>query len=195
MKFESFDAEYVRRLTNGDPEVEDHFASYFTNVLDLKLRVRLHTWQSIDDVKQETLARVLTILRQGEGVKQPERFGAFVSAVCNNVIREQQRFEGRYDPLDEQAEESADSTVDLDAPLVHDDLRREIEQIMRELPEKDSSILRAVYLQEMDKEEVCRRHQVDAGYLRVILHRAKVRFRVAYLGERDGLPPFIPNVG
>lgn len=31
LKRESFDSEYVRRLTNGDAETERHFAGYFGN--------------------------------------------------------------------------------------------------------------------------------------------------------------------
>lgn len=190
MIFETFNEDYVRRLTNGDSGAGEHFASYFGNLLFLKLRVRLRSLELIEDVRQETLTRVLVILRQGPGVARPERFGAFVNGVCNNVVRELCRLDGREEPWDENMDDPADPTVDLDANLVDADTKREIAQIFAELQEKDRQILQAVYLDQIDKAEVCRRFQVNAGYLRVLLHRAKLQFRKAYCG--GGVPGGVP---
>jgi len=183
----------VRRLTDGDSGAGEHFASYFGNLLFLKLRVRLRSAELIEDVRQETLMRVLVVLRQGEGVKRPERFGAFVNGVCENVMRELCRSDRRAEPWDEHTmEEPIDPTVDLDAELVNADLKREIKQIFAVLQEKDRKILRALFLDEIDKAEVCRMFQVDAGYLRVLVHRAKVHFRDAYR-QGGGPPPVNPD--
>jgi RNA polymerase sigma-70 factor, ECF subfamily len=189
LTFESFNEEYVRRLTDGDSGAGEHFASYFGNLLFMKLRVRLRSTELIEDVRQETLTRVLVVLRQGAGVDRPERFGAFVNGVCNNVVRELCRLDGREEPWDESMEEPTDPTVDLDAELVNADSKREIARVFAELPEKDRRILQAIYLDEIDKAEVCRLFQVDAGYLRVLLHRAKAQFRDAYCRGREGPPP------
>jgi RNA polymerase sigma-70 factor (ECF subfamily) len=186
LKFESFSAEYVRRLTDGDTGAGEHFASYFGSLLYMKLRMRLRSVQLIEDVRQETLTRVLLILREGPGVERPERFGAFVNGVCNNVVRELCRLDGREEPWDETIEEPIDSTVDLDAELVNADSKREIERIFAELPEKNRRILQAIYLDEIEKPEVCRGFRVDAGYLRVLLHRAKAQFRDAYRRGKGG---------
>ena len=184
----------MRRLTNGDSGAGEHFASYFGNLLFMKLRVRLRSAELIEDVRQETLTRVLLVLRQGAGVERPERFGAFVNGVCNNVVRELCRLDGRDEPWDENMDEPIDPTVDLNAELVNADLKREIGRIFAALPEKDRRILQAIYLDEIDKAEVCRLFQVDAGYLRVLLHRAKVQFRKAYRGgQANGSPPVNPN--
>jgi RNA polymerase sigma-70 factor (ECF subfamily) len=180
LQFKSFDDEYVRRLADGDSAVGDHFASYFAEVLYLKLRMRLWSRELIEDVRQETLLRVLVILRQGDGVRRPERFGAFVNSVCNNVTKELCRSDRRYEPWDEYVEEPADTTVNLDSPLLNEDLRREIWKMLKGFTEKKRAILKAVYLDEMDKDEVYSRFNVDAGYLRVLLHRARRRFRKAY---------------
>jgi RNA polymerase sigma-70 factor (ECF subfamily) len=192
--FETFNEDYVRRLTNGDSGAGEHFASYFGTLLFMKLRVRLRSAELIEDVRQETLTRVLVVLRQGAGVDRPERFGAFVNGVCNNVVRELCRLDGRDEPWDENMDEPIDPTVDLDAELVNADLKREIGRIFAALPEKDRRILQAIYLDEIDKAEVRRLFQVDAGYLRVLLHRAKVQFRKAYRGgQANGSPPVNPN--
>jgi RNA polymerase sigma-70 factor (ECF subfamily) len=44
--------------------------------------------------------------------------------------------------------------------------------------------LKAVFLEDADKSEVCRRFDVNRDYLRVLVHRAKIRFRAAL--DKDG---------
>ena len=88
MEFHTFDASYVERLKEGDPATETHFSGYFRNFLSLKLRARRLAISMAEDVQQETMLRVLKALRHGSGVSHPERFGAFVNSVCNNVLLE-----------------------------------------------------------------------------------------------------------
>ena len=121
MTFDTFNEDYVRRLTDGDSGAGEHFATYFGNLLYLKLRVRLRSVPLIEDIRQETLTRVLAILREGGGVNRPERFGAFVNGVCNNVVRELCRSERREEPWDDEMAEPMDPAVDLDAELVSAD--------------------------------------------------------------------------
>jgi RNA polymerase sigma-70 factor (ECF subfamily) len=187
LTFHSFDAEYVQRLTNGDAVAENHFAFYFGELLYLKLRARLRSRQLIEDVRQETLLRVLQTLRRKGGVEHPERFGAFVNAVCNNVLLEFCRSERRHDALEDQTHEPADPHVDLDEPLVDFDRKRQVQAALSDLPEKDRNLLRSIFLEETDKSEICRRYRVEGDYLRVLLHRAKARFRRAYV-DRGGSP-------
>ena len=40
-----------------------------------------------------------------------------------------------------------------------------------------------LFVEERDKDDICRSLQIDRGYLRVLLHRAKQRFRAAFLKE------------
>src|SRR2546422_9267586 len=75
---------YLRRLASGDAAAECHFSSYFGELLSLKLRVRVRSPQLAEDIRQETLLRVLQIVRK-RGVEHPERFGALVSAVWHHV--------------------------------------------------------------------------------------------------------------
>src|ERR1019366_4764709 len=96
LDFHIFDAAYVDRLTQGDPDTELHFSSYFGRLLTSKLRVRRIAPQMAEDVRQETFLRVLRCLRRGQGVTQPEAFGAFVSAVCNNVLLETLNKESKH---------------------------------------------------------------------------------------------------
>ena len=162
----------------------------------LKLRVRLRSNELIEDIRQETLFRVLAILLKAAGVDRPERFGAFVNGVCENVIREFCRLDGRAEPWDDNMDEPIDPSVNLDGALVNADLKREIARIFSQLQDKDRKILQAIFLEEIDKREVCRMFEVDSNYLRVLIFRAKLEFRKVYnAGPYGGLgpPPFNPR--
>ncbi len=174
-QFHSFDQDYLRRLASGDAVVEHHFSSYFGDLLLLKLRARIRSSQLIEDIRQETLLRVLRIVRKA-GVEYPERFGAFVCGVCRNVMKELLRWEIR-NPRSASEFERADDRVDLEALLVNQQRRQQVDRILEELPEKDRELLRMFFLEECDKSEICKRLKVREGYLRVLLHRAKLRFR------------------
>ena len=178
MQFHSFDADYLQRLASGDPAIERHFSVYFGDLLSLKLRVRIRSAQLIEDIRQETLLRVLQIVRK-RGVEHPERFGAFVSAVCNNVLLEQVRADSRHESS-ENEREPADETIDLNAPLVNQQRMRQVETILDKLPGKDRELLRLFFLEERERTELCRRMGVTEEYFRVLLHRAKSRFRSMY---------------
>ncbi len=179
MQTVSFDAEYVRRLADGDPFVEQHFYNYFGELLYIKLRGRVRSPQLIEDVRQETFLRVLKSVR-GKGIEHPERLGPYVCAVCNNVLLESFRAEGRFTEMDEASSVVEDPRAGADETLVTAERKEHVRAVLRDLPEKDAELLRAVFLEEQDKDEVCRRFDVDRNYLRVLLHRARLRFKEVY---------------
>jgi RNA polymerase sigma-70 factor, ECF subfamily len=177
LEFHAFDANYVQRLTAGDAATEAHFSAYFSKFLFLKMRSRTGSQEWLDDVRQETLFRVLKALRQGSGVTQPERFGAFVNAVCNHVMLEFSHQRSRHPLAAEDAPETADERVDLDASLVTTERKRLVAQVLDELAPKDREILRLVFFEELERGAICDRLGVEPEYLRVLLHRAKSRFQ------------------
>jgi RNA polymerase sigma-70 factor (ECF subfamily) len=187
MQFRSFDSAYIEKLTAADPETETHFSAYFGQFIFLKLRARRISPDMVEDVRQETLMRVLKALRQGNGIDQPERFGGFVNTVCHNVLLEFLHKQARHPLLEENAPEQADETVDLDAPLVNEQRKRAVAKALDELADRDREILRLVFFEDMDREEICRRMGVDSEYLRVLLHRAKSRFEAVYVRKNRAL--------
>jgi len=180
----SFDSEYMRRLAEGDPSVEEHFTAYFGRLLFLKLRGRVRSAQLAEDMKQETFLRVLQQIRSKRGIDQPERLGAFVNRVCENVMKEFFRSEGRHPQVGETAPDPMDDTIDLLGALVDDERKRMVHSVLAELSGKDRTILRMVFLEDTDKDKVCSTMRVSRGYLRVLLHRARQRLKKVML-ERD----------
>lgn len=173
---EPFDAEYVRLLTDGDPETERHFTAYFGELLRIKLRGKVRSVEAAEDVRQETFARVFETLRRKGGVERPERLGAFVHSVCNHVLFEYYRSDKRMAGPPEDAFDPP-SGEDLEAALVNDERKRRVLDVLQRLPGKDRQVLRMVFLEDLDKDDVCRRMNVDRNYLRVLLHRATNKLR------------------
>lgn len=181
MELFPFDDEYVDRLRKGDRETEEHFHSYFRDLLFCKLRRRLTSAHAIDEVRQEVFLRVLG--RLGE-LRDARKLGAFVNATCNHVLMEYYRAESRAESLEEGSDFAVDSNADAAVDAAR--MRTRVRRVLAELDERDAEILRAVFLDEIDKDEICRRYGVDRTYLRVLLHRAKERFRAMYLRRRSG---------
>jgi RNA polymerase sigma-70 factor, ECF subfamily len=173
----AFDAEYVRKLIEGDAGVESHFAGYFGALLRIKLRGRLRSDQEVEDLGQETLLRVLVALRRDRRLEQPERLGAFVHAVCNNVLFEFYRRAGRSIPLPEEMPEPPAPGLSADERLIDEERRTAVRRVVASLPRKDRELLRLLFFEERDKDEICRSMNVTRGYLRVLLFRARAKFR------------------
>src|SRR5262245_24356410 len=181
-----FGREYVARLVAGDVATERHFTRYFGELLSAKLRARMRSPEVVEDLKQETFARVLSSLRQKGGLVTPESLGAYVSSVCRNVLFEQYRAQARGtgEPLvPDGRPDKADSAPSGEAGMIVRDERRTVREVLAEMSEQDQVLLRGLFYEECDKDELCRRVGVDRDYLRVLVHRAKARFRAEFEGK------------
>jgi RNA polymerase sigma-70 factor, ECF subfamily len=196
LQFQAFDAPYVERLRSGDFRTQEHFVAYFSELIQLKLRARLRSPQAIEDVRQETFVRVFAALRSPGGIRQPERLGAFVNSICNNVLLEHYRSSSRSDSLDDQPQnELPDPVMDVLGAVAAKQMEEKVREILDEMPERDRRILREVFLEERDKDDVCRDFGVDRDYLRVLVHRAKQSFKSLYLKNIERRPPGVTAAG
>jgi RNA polymerase sigma-70 factor, ECF subfamily len=189
LQFQSFDESYVERLRAGDFRTQENFSAYFSALIKIKLCSRVKSPETLEDIRQETFSRFFTALRNGK-ILQPERLGSFVNSICNHVALEHFRSNLRDTPLgeDEEKEVSASKSDLLDL-LVSKETEKKVREILEELSERDRRLLREVFLEERDKDEVCRDFGVDREYLRVLLHRAKQAFKATYLRRMGDNPP------
>jgi len=195
LQLQSFDESYVERLQAGDFRTQEHFVAYFSELIQLKLRSRLNSPQAIEDVRQETFTRVFAALGDGK-LRQPDRLGAFVNSMCNNVLLEHYRSSSRDDSLDDEEQpEIPAANVDVLGAIANRQMAEKIRGILENLPERDRRLLREVFLEERDKDEVCAGFGVDREYLRVLLHRAKLSFKALYLKSVAARPPGAVAVG
>lgn len=174
----NFDASYLTALRRGEPETEQHFFEYFTPLIRRKLRKYLRAPELIDEAKQETFVRVLAAVRSRDGVRHPERFGAFVHAVCRNVALETWRAERRFVPLEELDESGPEPFRSPHALAEAGEARERVKRVLEELSPLDRQLLEAVFLHEEDRHLLCRRLGISRAHLRVLLHRARQRFAI-----------------
>lgn len=157
----------------SDPELEK---------LRLRLRYRVghalgFACPDIDDVVQETLKRFLESSQAGR-LSTPEAAGAFLLGICRNVIHEYRRRLFRDLPMPEIVPEPPSKAI-AEPELL--ELRDAIAEGMRQLSPRDRQILHMFYLEEQPVERVLELMNLTEPNFRVVLCRAKERFRQIYL--------------
>src|SRR5260370_10073179 len=180
VEFFNFDKAYVERLRAGDASTEQHFVAYFEQLLRIKLRSRMLASDKVEDLRQETFIRVIANPREGGGVRQPERFGAFVNSICNNVLLEYYRSLAKNQPMEDVHMDIPDKVLDLEGMLVTKQSAEHVRRILDGMPKRDRDLLRAIFLEDKDKDGVCHELGGDREYLRALVHRAKDTFKALY---------------
>ncbi|MEP6533719.1 MAG: sigma-70 family RNA polymerase sigma factor [Bryobacteraceae bacterium] len=172
-----FDEKLLIALRDRDQTAEEYLAGTFSRPLSLKLASRLRSPQLIEDARQETFLRVLTYFRSGKTLDNPASLPAFLIGICNNVCLEFLRSHVRHEQIPVTAPDPADESLNPEQNAVTQESKQLVKTILNDLEEKDRRLLRRVFLDEADKDEICTEMGVDRDYLRVLVHRAKLRFR------------------
>ena len=82
--------------------------------------------------------------------------------------------------------------------MVTEERRQQVRRILEELPSNDRKLLRMIFYEGIDRAEICKQLHVEREYLRVLVHRAKARFRECLLKQRaagdqaHAAPPWTP---
>lgn len=126
----------------------------------------------VQDLLQETFTRFIAAVNAG-ALRHPERAGAFINGICNNVIHEYRRNLWREVDYDATAQDDRAVPPDAESVLV----AAEIRTALLQMPARDARVLGDFYLNGKSREEICREMQVTNDQFRVILFRAKARFR------------------
>lgn len=180
MDFFTFDKDYLDRLRKGDASTERHFVAYFEQLLHIKLRTKAQPSHMLDDLRQETFARVMAALHQEGEVRQPQQFTAFVNSICNDALLHYRRFQTNNQPVEDVHMNIEDEASDLGGDFITKQSAERLRHVLSEMPKRDRDLLRAIFLEEKEKDDVCKEFGVDRDYLRVLLRRAKDSFRVQY---------------
>lgn len=181
MEFRPFDEEYVERLRTGDQPTEQHFAGYFGQLIEIHLRSKIASREDREDIRQETFIRLFHLMRSDKGIRQPDRLGPLVLAICKNTTLE---FLRRRETADiETIPEPPDPGMSPFSMWMGKLRRVLFERVMKNLTERDRRLLQQVYWEERDKDEICRVEGVSRDYLRLLLLRARKAFKDEYLKQ------------
>ena len=172
-----FDAEYLAALRDRNAEAEERLITWFSVPLRAKLRARLRSPELVQDGVQETFLRVLSYFRAGKTLDNPASLPGFVHSTCHNVAMELLRSHTRHPQIPEGDPDPVDRSMDPERDLVTNERKDRVRTVLNQLSEKDRQLLRRVFLDEENKDTVCREFEVDRTYLRVLLYRARQKFR------------------
>jgi len=130
----------------------------------------------VDDIVQEALTRFIVATRENK-IRNAAALGAFLNGICRNVVSEYRRRLARDEPMPEVVPEPPGRTLpESDLFEIRDAIAHGLDQ----LSPRDRNILRAYYLEEKSKDEILRSTGMTDENFRVVLCRAKDRFRNIY---------------
>jgi RNA polymerase sigma-70 factor (ECF subfamily) len=175
----------VARIAAGDRRAEQEFVrSYERGVRALVRRHCRPNDPIVDDLAQDVLARVLERLRAG-AIRDPAALPAYVQATIVYATSAEYRSRRATEPAaliddlpsDDNPSERASSNQ----------LAGLLRSLLAQLPvARDREILVRFYLEEQDKDEVCRGLGIDASHFHRVVFRARERFRALLDGAGIG---------
>jgi RNA polymerase sigma-70 factor (ECF subfamily) len=176
----NFDAAFLSRLQQRDPDTCTFLVSSLTPALEARLRYKLRDQGAIEDIRNETFCRVFSLVDGGR-VRQPEQFGSFVRGVCDWVTQETRRKVRTTEPLPAAGMEPPDRQPHLDKLLVEKERRALVWHEVKKLPAADRRLLVEMHLEERDRREMARDRGISVTGLNVRLCRALKRLRLHVL--------------
>jgi RNA polymerase sigma factor (sigma-70 family) len=188
---EEFTAAYVDCLRAGVAETQAHFFSYFSRLILIKTRTRgcCHP----EDIQQETFRRVWAALGSPEGLRDPACLGAFVSRLCSHVISEHFRDHGRHPEASDLEYEPTDACgPNPEEQLVKSQQQERVHRTLQKLRPRDRRVLSALFLNDEERDALRRELRLTQEALRILLVRARARFRAAYVAD-EGTQNQIPQ--
>ena len=169
-------ADMVSRVHAGDRAAEREFVAQYQR--GVRVLVRRHCRPGdpiVEDLVQDVLARVLERLRAG-ALHDAAALAGYVQKTVVHATSAEYRRRRASEPIAaiEELPAREDPVQHLDA----EQLARTVRTVLVEMPvERDREVLRRFYLDEQDKDEVCRVLDIDAAHFHRVLFRARNRFR------------------
>ena len=163
----------------GDAAAERRlFARYRLGVV-LMLRRRLADRSLAEDVANDALSEALRILRE-RCLDEPDNLAAFIHGIAANFARNANRKEVRQrtDADTEAVEAAPDASADPALLNMRDSLARVVRELLSSLPvDRDRQILMRLYLNDDDKDDICRDLSLSREHFDRVVHRARQRMR------------------
>jgi RNA polymerase sigma-70 factor (ECF subfamily) len=183
---ESGPEELVRRIRAGDRAAEEDLVRRYQRGVGAVLRRAGADAAAADDLSQETFAMSLRKIRAGE-IREPERLAGFLCSLARNLAIEHFRKAGSR-----RTAEMPESDFASPVPSPLDDLLRAeraavVRKVLAELPsERDRQVLFRFYLDEEEKDRICKDLGLSSLHFNRVIFRARERYREVYLERMKG---------
>jgi RNA polymerase sigma-70 factor (ECF subfamily) len=178
----NFNADYLARLKQRDPNTCKSFVASLTPVLESRLRCKFRDHGSIEDLRNETFYRVFTLVDGGR-VRAPEQFGAFVRGVCDRVALESRRKGKHNETLPEVIFDVPDHKPSVDEWLDDQEMKVVLWREIMKLSEADRKLIIELHFEERDRQEMATDRGISVIGLNVRLCRALKRLRTLMLNS------------
>jgi len=167
----------LKRMMTPSSDIEEIItplpAEYAGRVYYVALR-KLRSASAAEDVRNETLLRVIQALRAGS-LRSPEALPAFVLGIARNVVMEEIRKQGRTDEIGDR-----DFAAKAAPGLVDHTVRRAIESTLQRMKPREQDVLRLTYYEDLSKEEISEQLGILPERVRLVKSRALKSFREFY---------------
>ncbi len=176
------DTEIALQIEQGSAQAEDTFYRTYEKGLRLMLLARSRCASKADDVTHEAFIVSIQRIRQGD-LRDHSRLRSFLYSTAQNILRDHFRKEERFTAwnpeLDTRAEEESASSI-----IYNDQRNKIVSRIIKELPtERDRIILTKYYLEEADRDALCKQLDIDSVHFSRVIFRAKQRLKVLLSNE------------
>ncbi|MGO4882230.1 MAG: RNA polymerase sigma factor [Bryobacteraceae bacterium] len=176
----NFDAGFLTRLQQRDPEACTFLVSSLTPALEARLRCKLRDYGAIEDIRNETFYRVFCLVDGGR-IRTPEQLGSFVRGVCDRVAQESRRKRHATEFLHDTVFEPRDCRPHLDQVLIDQERSDLVWREVMKLSEEDRRLIVEMHCEERDRCEMARTLGLTTSGLNVRLCRAMKRLRARVL--------------
>ncbi len=171
-----FSEEYVARLRGDDAETWAHFERYFRPKIRTKFGAQF-PWEMVDDLSGETMVAIIEKIRKGEP-QNPAALAAYVFQICHNKSLETLRrltVERQFTEVDWNVFPGSGKTPQQ--KTLDKEMSERVAKTFEQLPARDRQALAGVFYEGRDRDEVCKECGVTRDQLKMILFRARDRFR------------------
>ena len=172
-------ATIVQGIRDGDANAESRLVERYSDGLRFLLLRRTRDDERARDLVQDTLYIAISKLREID-LENPERLAGYLRGIAIRVALNAGRRQQR-EPYAMEVE--AVGQIPDREPKQFDHVAREqtraaVHKLLQSMPMKrDREILTRFYVQDQDKEEICRALGLDSLHFNRVLFRAKNRFR------------------
>ena len=175
----------VRRIETGDLSAEAEFVRRYICCVQGILIKRTASTQLASDLCQDTFVIALRKLRAGE-LENPRCLGAFVRKIASNVSIDHFRRERRYIHRDDAAMAALVSHRDFKGDCIDKQKTRlALDDIIGQLPiARDREILNRFYLDDENKEQICKDLHLSSAHFDRVLYRARGRIRRLIMSKK-----------
>ena len=171
------EAELVARIISGDRQAEETLAERYRPGVIIIITRACGDSNLAQDLCQDAFVKAFQAIRQGR-LREPEKLPAFIWKLAHNIVTEHFRMlssRGRTIPiLDNEFVANGSSPFDL---LLEKEKQQIVRQALSELkPLQYRTMLYRYYIDEEDKESICKDLGLSSRQFNVKLCRARKQF-------------------